>query len=122
MPDPILHKAEVRPRVEEVRGNRVLEGVEMPLALGNVRTLAVVLDEFIKTATADRRVVAREEQGRRIAVPLFQVGFDSFEFIRLQRVQSGQRVLEALNPEAVLLEVEVGGDSSPTSEARRPWR
>jgi hypothetical protein len=48
-----------------------------------------------------------------IAAPLLQVGFEGFEFIGLQGMQPGKGVLEALNPKAVLLQVEVGGAQHP---------
>jgi hypothetical protein len=113
MADPILHKAEVCAGVEQVRGNRVLEGMEVPLALRNIGALAVVLHEFIQSAAANRGVIAREEHGGRVAVALFQVSFDGFEFIGLQRVQSGQGIFEAVNPQAVLLEVKIGKAQHP---------
>ena len=113
MPDPILHETQVRASVKYVGGNRVLEGVEMALALGDVRAFAIVLDQFIKTSAADRGVVAREEQGGRVALPLFQVGFDGFEFVGLQRVQSGEGMFEAVDAEPVLLHVEVCGLEHP---------
>jgi hypothetical protein len=72
---PVLHKAEVCAGIEQVRGNRVLEGVEMPLALRDARELAVVLHEFIQSAAADGRVVAREEQRGDVAITLFERKF-----------------------------------------------
>jgi hypothetical protein len=57
-----------------MRGNGVLERVKMPLALGNVGALAVALDQFIKTAAADGRVVAREKERRCTTGALFQIG------------------------------------------------
>ena len=90
-----------------------LSAWKWPLALRNGGLLAVVLHQFIQSAAADRGVVAGQKQGGRGAVPLFEIGFDGFEFVRLQRVQARQGVLQAVNPEAVLCEVKVGGAQHP---------
>src|SRR5262245_55220008 len=87
--------------------------MEMPLALGDARALAVVLYQFIEPAATDGGMVAREEQDGDVAVTLFQIGFNGFEFIGLQRVQSGKRVFEAVNSKPVLLQVEVCGLELP---------
>jgi hypothetical protein len=110
---PILHKAEVCAGVQQVRGYRVLEGVEMPLALRDARELAVVLHEFIQSAAADGGGVAREEQRGDVASAFFQVGFQGFHVVGLQQVQSFEGVLEAVNPEPVLLHVEISGGQHP---------
>jgi hypothetical protein len=106
---PILHKGEVCTRAEQVGGDRVLEGMGMPLALGDAHKLALVLHEFIQSAAADGGGVAREEQRGNVASALFEVGFEGFHFVGLQRVQSLEGVLEAVNAEAVLLHVEISG-------------
>ena len=108
-----MDNAQVRPGIQEVGGNRVLEGVKMPRARGHVGALAVVLHQFVQSPATDGGMVAREEERRGVALTLFQVGFDGFEFIRWQWVQSGQRILEAVDAQPVLLHVEVGGTQYP---------
>ena len=110
---PVLHKAEVSTGIKQVRGDRVFEGMEMPLALRDARELAVVLHEFIQPTAADGGGVAGQEERGNMAMTLFQVGFQGFHFIGLQDVPSGQRVLEAVNPDTVLLEVEISGGQHP---------
>ncbi len=110
---PILHKAEVCTSVEQVRGDRVLEGVEMPLALRDVGALAVVLHQFIQSAAADGRRVAGQEQRGDIAGALFQIGFQGFHFVGLQGVQAGEGIFEPVNSEPVLLHVEISSGQHP---------
>jgi hypothetical protein len=107
MTDPILHEAQIRAGIEQVRGNGVLKRMEVTLALWNPGSFAIILDQLIESAAADGRVVAGQKQRRCTAVPFSEVGFKRFDFIGLQGMQPGKRVLEPVNPEAVLLLVEV---------------
>jgi hypothetical protein len=113
MADPVLHESEVCACIKQVGRDRVLKGMEMPLAVWNVGLLAVVLHEFIQSAAADRGLIAREEQGRRGAVALFQISFEGFEFVGLQGMQSGKGIFQAMDAEAVLLQVEISDAQQP---------
>jgi hypothetical protein len=53
VPDPILHKLEIATRVEEMRGNRVLEAMELPLLQWEARLLAVGLHGAPQRAPID---------------------------------------------------------------------
>jgi hypothetical protein len=119
---PILYKPEVCTGIEQVGGDRVLEGMEMPLALRDARVLAVVLHEFIQPAAADGRSVAGQEQRGGVAGALFEVGLKGFDFIGLEGVQAVEGAFEAVDVQPVLLQVEVGGGEVPDFGALRPWR
>src|SRR5262245_20245340 len=54
MANPVLYKAQVRARVEEVRGDRVLEHMEMPLRGRDPRELAIVFHEGIQLPAGNR--------------------------------------------------------------------
>jgi hypothetical protein len=58
---PILDKAQIRARIQEVRGNRMLEDMKMPLGGRDVRELAIVFHQGIKLPTGDRRAPLREK-------------------------------------------------------------
>jgi hypothetical protein len=58
VPYPVLHKAEVCTGVEQVGGDRVLEGMEMSLAFRDAGAVAAVFDKLVESAAADGRSVA----------------------------------------------------------------
>jgi hypothetical protein len=64
MAHPILDKAQVRPRVQEMGRNRVLEHVKMPLGGWNVRKLAIVFHQRIELPAGDRDALLREKEAR----------------------------------------------------------
>jgi hypothetical protein len=84
MADPVLDKAEVRPRVEEVRGDRVLQHGEVPLRGRDAGRLAIVFHEGVELPAGDRGAPLREKEARGLALPLAEVGLEGGDLVRTQ--------------------------------------
>jgi len=66
--EPILDKHDVRARVQEVRGDGVLEGVEVPFVGRYVSALAVLLHDVVEGPPGYRKTPPGQEQDRRAIV------------------------------------------------------
>src|SRR6266576_4706843 len=107
MADPILDKAQVRARIQEVGGNRVLADVEMALGGRDSGQLAVVFHEGIELPAGNRRPSLREKQGWREALPLTQVDLECFDLICSEGIDPWQGSFYAMNGHPLLLEVQI---------------
>jgi hypothetical protein len=86
MADPILHEAEIRPGIQEVRGDRMFEHVEMPLRGREAGRLTVVFHQRIELPAGNRRAALGEKEAWRGMLALAEVGLERGDLIRAEGI------------------------------------
>src|SRR5882724_13624981 len=90
MADPILDKAEIRARIQEVGGNRGLEDMKMSLGGRDSGQLAIVFHQGIELPAGNRRPALRKKERGGVTLPLTQGDLQSFNFIRAEGIDPFQ--------------------------------
>jgi len=111
--EPVLNVDRVGSARDHVHGDRVLEYVEVPAVLGDLRELAVAPHEEVQGVPPDRAAVPGEEDLRERVLPRPQVRPDGLRFLGLQSVLAAEGSFETVEPHPVRARVEVAPLQEP---------